>query len=266
MASSTQPSRSYYLEERHEAILSALQTESVVRVADLSEKLGVSTATIRKDISALEKLGKLRRTHGGAIPARSENVEERFDVARATHHAEKVRIGRAAARLVEDGDVLFVQSGSTCLEFTRALKGRSGLTLITSDLLIGMTAEEVLADSTVIMLGGTLRFGYHYTQGPDALRQLENYYVPTAFLCANAFSFERGVTAHRREQAEWVGALVQNSERHVMLLDSSKIGQNALVKAVGIDELDMLVTDEGVSPDVRERLTREVPGLEVVYA
>ena len=259
-------SRSYYLEERREAILLALQRHSMVRVTDLSRDLGVSTATIRKDISALERLGKLRRTHGGAIPARVDNVEERFDVARTIMRAEKVRIGRAAAKLVQDGDILFVQSGSTCLEFVRALKGKTDLTVITSDLLIGMTSEEVLQDSTVIMLGGTLRFGYHYTQGLNALRQLENYYVPTAFLCANALSFERGVTAHRREQAEWVGALVENSERPVMLLDSSKIGENALVRAVGLEDIDALITDTGVDDETRRRFEREAPKLEVTYA
>lgn len=259
-------SRPYYLEERREAILSALEKDSVVRVADLSDRLGVSAATIRKDMRALEKLGKLCRTHGGAIPARDDNTETSFDAARSIMHAEKKRIGQAAARLVADGDVIFVQSGSTCLEFMRALKGRSGLTVITSDLLISMTAEESLQDSSVIMLGGSLRMGYHYTQGPDAIRQLENYYVPTAYLCANALSFERGVTAHRREQAEWISALVKNSKTHVMLLDSSKLGQNALVRAVGLDELDTLVTDTGVDDETRARLAREAPKLDVIYA
>lgn len=266
MSVTLDPSRPYYLEERREAILSALEKDSVVRVADLSEQLGVSTATIRKDMGALEKLGKLRRTHGGAIPVREDNAEISFDAARSIMHAEKRRIGQAAAGLVKDGDVIFVQSGSTCLEFMRALKGRAGLTVITSDLLIAMTAEDVLQDSGVIMLGGSLRTGYHYTQGPDAIRQLENYYVPTAYLCANAFSFERGVTAHRREQAEWVGALIKNSETHVMLLDSSKMGQSALARAAGIDELDTLVTDTGVDDETRTRLAHEAPKLKVIYA
>lgn len=266
MTPSFDSSRSYYLEERREAILSMLEQNSVVRVSELSEALGVSTTTIRKDIAALDKLGKLRRTHGGAIPAREENVEERFDVARNIRHDQKVRIGRTAARLVKDGDVIFVQSGSTCLELMRALKGRADLTVITNDLLVGMTAEDVLVDSTVIMLGGTLRYGYHYTQGSDVIRQLENYYIPTAFLCANALSFECGVTAHRREQAEWVGALVENSERHVMLLDSSKIGENALVRATGLEDIDALITDTGVDDETRRRFEREAPKLEVTYA
>lgn len=266
MTPSFDSSRSYYLEERREAILSMLEQNSVVRVSELSEALGVSTTTIRKDIAALDKLGKLRRTHGGAIPAREENVEERFDVARNIRHDQKVRIGRTAARLVKDGDVIFVQSGSTCLELMRALKGRADLTVITNDLLVGMTAEDVLVDSTVIMLGGTLRYGYHYTQGSDVIRQLENYYIPTAFLCANALSFECGVTAHRREQADWVGALAHSATQAIMLLDSSKIGKNALARVAGIDALDALVTDSEVDAETRARFRRDYPELEVIYA
>lgn len=258
--------QNFYLEERREAILRALNLDAKVRVSELSELFGVSSATIRKDIRALEGAGKLRRTHGGAIPVRSSDVEEKFEVAETTAHDQKARIGQAAARLVTDGDVLFVQSGTTCLELTKALIGKSNLTLITSDLSIAIKAEEVLKDSTIVMLGGTLRCGYHYTQGPDALKQLEGYYAPTAFLCANAFSFERGITAHRREQADWVNALIRSSDKHVLLLDSGKIGQNAPARVTDLDPIDVFVTDSDADANVRASFLEYAPDLEVIYA
>ena len=258
--------QSYYLEERREAILQALNLDAKVRVSELSARFGVSAATIRKDMRALESTGKLRRTHGGAIPARSSEIEERFEVAETTARDQKRRIGKAAAQLVSDGDVLFVQSGTTCLELTKALIGKTGLTLITSDLSIAIKAEEVLKDSTIVMLGGTLRCGYHYTQGPDALKQLEGYYAPTAFLCANAFSFERGITAHRREQADWVNALIRSSDKHVLLLDSGKIGKSAPARVTGLEPIDIFITDNDASADIRAAFLEQAPDLEVIYA
>lgn len=260
------PTRIYYLEERHEAIINALERDSIVHVNELSKHLGVSSATIRKDLCKLEREGRLRRTHGGAIPPRAPGTEERVAIAATSAHAEKVRIGRAAARYVSNGDALFVHSGTTCLEFMKALAGQRGLTLITCDLSIALAAEELLKDSSIILLGGVLRIGYHYTQGPDALRQLQHYYAPTSYLCANAFSFDHGFTAHRREQAEWIDALIRNSERHIMLLDSSKIGESALAHVAGLDALDALITDDSVSESTRERFAQEAPQLEIVYA
>lgn len=95
---------------------------------------------------------------------------------------------------------------------------------------------------------------------------MENYYIPTAFLCANALSFECGVTAHRREQADWVGALAHSATQAIMLLDSSKIGKNALARVTGIDALDTLVTDSEVDAETRARFRRDYPELEVIYA
>ena len=150
-----------YLEERHDAILRLLDEKASVRVSDLSDRFGVSSATIRKDIKALERLGKLRRTHGGAIRIAPNDTEVRFDAAQAVAHREKVRIGRAAAKFVADGDTILVQSGTTCLELVRALEGKRDLTLITCDMAIAMEAEAKLVDSCIILIGGVLRVGYH---------------------------------------------------------------------------------------------------------
>lgn len=266
MKESSTPTRSFYLEERHEAILTALDQNDMVRVVDLSKQFHVSTATIRKDIRALERQGKLRRTHGGALPPRVPGSEDRVEVAATSAHNEKVRIGRAAASYVSDGDALLVQNGTTCLEFVRALADHRDLTVITCDLSIALAAESALTQSTVIVLGGNVRVGFHYTQGSDAARQLENYCASTAFLCANAFSFEHGVTAHRREQASWVRTLMQNSERHIMLLDSSKIGEQAAARVTGLDKLDVFITDRNVDAPTRQKFIQSAPHLEMVYA
>ena len=263
---SGQENQSLYLEERHDAILKLLEDETSVSVNDLSVRFGVSSATIRKDIKALERLGKLRRTHGGAIRTSADGTEVLFDAARAVAHREKTRIGRAAARFVSDGDTILVQSGTTCLELVRALDGRRDVTLITCDMAVAMEAEAKLVESSIILIGGILRVGYHYAQGSEAVAQLEQYHVPTAFLCGNAFSLAHGLTAHRMEQANWVQTQMKVSDRHILLMDSSKMGQSALAHAADLTDFDVLVTDEGVDDQMRSGLAQAAPHLEVIYA
>ena len=168
--------RPYYLEERQEEILDLLNANSTVRIVDLSERFGVSEATIRKDMRALEGRGLLRRTHGGAILPNPNSRELSFEDASSTAQDEKRRIGYAAAKMVRDGDTFFLQSGTTTGCMLRALKGRKNLTVLTNDLSHAILAEELLVDSEVILLGGQLRFGYHYTQGNETIRLLNEYF------------------------------------------------------------------------------------------
>jgi len=257
--------RKLYREERKRAILTYLEEDASVRVSDIAERLDVTQATVRKDIRELEAEGLLIRTHGGAVRTDSNRLELSVGEAAITAHAEKERIGSAAAQMVSDGDAIFIQSGTTCLELVRALGGRRDVTLITSDLLIAMTAERVLEDGTVIQLGGSLRSGYHYTQGPEAVEQLLHYHVPKSFLCCNAFSFEQGFCAHRIEQAKWVQTLASASDYRVMLLDSSKIGAGTLVRAIGLEDIDCLITDTGATDEQRARFANVAPDLDVRY-
>lgn len=253
-----------YLEQRRGQILELLNEHGSVRVSDLSARFGISGATIRKDIRALEHEGKLRRTHGGAISA--EQSELSRGEAEMTSHSEKVAIARRAAQMVNDGDIFLVQSGSTCLEFVRALKGKRNITIITCDLKTALLAEEVLTNGTVVILGGPLRMGYHYSQGSEPLKQLQNYRIPKAFISTNAFGFGVGFTAHQIAQAEWVKAITEKAEEVIMLMDSSKIGGNGLSHSHNLTDIDCLIMDSNVSEANRIRFSQEAPELKIIYA
>ncbi len=253
-----------YLEQRQNEILDLLEQQGSVRVSDLSARFGISGATIRKDIRALEQQGKLRRTHGGAISTEQSEISR--EEAEMTSHPEKTAIAKRAAQLVEDGDILLVQSGSTCLEFVRALKGKKNVTVITCDLKAALLAEEVLDNGMVIILGGPLRTGYHYSQGSEPLKQLKNYRIPKAFISTNAFGFGVGFTAHQIAQAEWVRAITEQAESTIMLMDSNKIGGNGLSHSHDLTDIDCLIMDGGVSEEDRARFAAEAPQLEIIYA
>lgn len=257
--------RVIYLEERRDAILSMLERDEVVRIADLSERFHVSPATIRKDMRSLEQEGLIRRTHGGAIKPQQDH-EMKLEMAAVSAQDEKARIGRAAARLVNDNDILFVQAGTTCRQFVRSLKGKQNLTIFVSDFEIAMDIEQFLPDSQIIFLGGAVRQGFHYTHGTETIRQLRNYRIPTAYMCTNAFTFDIGFSTHRLTQANWLQAQAQVAERRVMLLDSTKFGVSAPYGAFGLGEIDCLITDDGMDAQTRQAIQREAPDLNVIFA
>lgn len=254
-----------YQAQRHEKILELLDMNAAVRVTSLAEALEVSEATIRKDLSDLESQGKLRRTHGGAIKLHQSQNELLVDVAATLAREEKHRIGQAAAQYVQNGDSFIIQSGTTTLEFLKALKGKKNLTMLCCDMQIATLAESILRSSQIIFIGGEIRAGYHYTQGTETIRQLTNYHVPTAFLCANAFSLIHGFSAHQIEQAHLMAQFVASSSKHIMLLDSTKFDTEALYTAFNLDILDVLISDTGVPESMRQEIAERYPDLETLY-
>ncbi|MCH4082191.1 MAG: DeoR/GlpR family DNA-binding transcription regulator [Atopobiaceae bacterium] len=255
-----------FLEERQQQIQQMVTEQSTVTIAQIVERFGVSAATARKDLRELEAQGKVRRTHGGAMSIKPNERELRAASSATLAHEEKIRIGRAAAELVNDGDVFLVQAGTTNLEFVRALRGKHDLTIVTNDTMISTEADALLSDSSVLQLGGRIRFGFHYTEGILPAQEVSELMVPTVYLCTNAFSFERGFATHRPEQATWLKLLMDHSQRHVILLDSTKMGVSAAVHHNDLADFDVLVTDTGVSSEYRARIAAEAPDLEVIYA
>jgi DeoR family fructose operon transcriptional repressor len=260
------PCQPLFLEERRQKIQQMVEEQSTVTISQLVELFGVSAATARKDLRELESQGKIRRTHGGAMSIKPNERELRAASSATLAHEEKIRIGRAAAELVGDGDAFIVQAGTTNLEFVRALRAKHELTIITNDTMIATEADALLPDSSVIQLGGRVRTGFHYTEGLLPAQEVTQLMIPTVYLCTNAFSFERGFATHRPEQATWLRLLMEHSQRHVILLDSTKMGVSAAVHHNDLSDFDVLVTDTGVSEEYRARFASEAPNLEVIYA
>ena len=264
--STQSPSQPLFLEERQQRIQEMVEESSTITIAQIVDAFGVSAATARKDLRELESQGKVRRTHGGAMSIESNERELRAATSVSVAHEEKVRVAHAAAKLVKDGDTFLVQAGTTNLEFVRALRGKHNLTIITNDTMISTEADALLPDSSVIQLGGRIREGFHYTEGVVPTREVDQLMVPTVYLCTNAFSFEQGFSAHRLEQAAWLAQLMEHSRRHVILLDSTKMGVSAAVHHNDLSDFDVLVTDTGVSEEYRARFASEAPNLKVIYA
>lgn len=237
-----------FAEVRHQQLLALINSEGRVIVNDLCDKFGVSPATIRKDLNELERLGYIKRVHGGAISVRESNDLELTSQEKVGLHAAKKRtIAQLARRYVEPGKVIAIDSGTTTMEFAKTLLDVPDLTIITNDLKIALFLEKNTTH-TLIFLGGTVRKNFHCTAGNMALDLLDALHIDTLFLATNAINLEWGLSTPNIDMANIKSKLIKNSRRTILLADSSKIGGISLARFATVDQIDTLVMDSSADP------------------
>jgi DeoR family galactitol utilization operon repressor len=247
------------LSERERSILDLLAEEGSLSVSRLSEKLGVSTVTIRTDLKNLEKLGYLERTHGGAAPSFHASILERL----RENTPAKGRIARAAAALVRDGDRIMVEAGTTTALVVRHLIGKRDIHIVTNSALVLNYARHNPTLS-VTMTGGEYRRLTESLVGPLALDAIERHNVRLAFVGTDGLTLERGMTTHLVEGAEIVKAMVARAETSVLLADSSKYGRSGFVSVLPLSGVDRVIMDEGLSPEAEAELRSAAINLTLV--
>lgn len=258
-----------FAEERRSAIMSMLERSSSVQVAELARIFGVSVVTIRSDLDALEADGKLRRTHGGAVSlhkALTVSVQDR----RVNVNADAKRaVARAALDFVHDGDTLLVDSGTTALEFVRMLDMRAGITVITADITIADFIDESMPSVDVVLLGGALRKGHRYLYGALALRSLEVLHADLAIICPGSFVANRGFMTDYPQMAQIKTAMMEASQRSIVLMDASKAQSGSLMRFAGLQDIDAVILDhdpEGLVRDAIDNLPEGAALPELVIA
>lgn len=233
-----------FAEERRAAIMDMLERSASVQVADIARTFGISTVTARGDLDALAEAGKLRRTHGGAVSL-SKRLTVSVQDQRVNVNVEaKQAIARAAIELVNDGDTLLVDSGTTALEFVRLLGARSSVTVITADITIADFIDESLPAVDVVMLGGALRKGHRYLYGPLTAAALATVHADLAIICPGAFVASRGFLTEYPQMAEIKNGLIGAAARTCALMDASKINAHGTYRFAGLSDLDAVVIDE----------------------
>lgn len=252
-----------FKEERWREILGILAEHGRIRVGNLAELLNVSEATVRRDLEAMQAQGMLQRTHGGAMLPRPTAFEVSFDESQSRALAEKHAIGQRAAGLVQEGETIIIESGSTTLEMARCLGHLQRLTVLTNSLAI---SKELSANDgiEIMVLGGTLRRQSASLVGPWVSEILHSVRVDKAFLGANGLSAEFGISAPNVFTAETRKAMIAAARMRVALADHSKLGIETLYRVAPLDALDILVTDINAT-DAQLSPIRDL-GIEVLVA
>lgn len=247
--------------KRQQRILRMLEASGGLRTVQLARALGVSVATVRRDLDLLARRGLIERTHGGALPVRmGTGREPPYALKSERMLPEKERIAARAAELVPEGATVIVDSGTTALSVARRLVGRR-LTVVCLDLPTA-TAISEQEGPEVWVPGGRVRNGLFSLVGPWAERELEHIHADVFFLGADAVDLD-GVTNSTVEEAEIKRLAMKAARQTVLVADHTKFGRKAMALVCRLEELAAVVTDAGVG-DFQRELAERVPQVYVV--
>ncbi|MEU9186597.1 DeoR/GlpR family DNA-binding transcription regulator [Streptomyces sp. NPDC048484] len=237
-----------YAPERQQEILRLARDGGRVDVVSLAEEFQVTAETIRRDLKALDGAGLLRRVHGGAIPAGRLDFEPDLAERETTAADEKDRIAKAAVAELPDKGTMILDAGTTVARLAGALPLEATLTVVTHSLPIAAR----LADHPGMQLhliGGRVRHRTRAAVDAWALRAYGEIRADVVFVAANGFSIEHGLTTPDLAEAAVKRAALAAARRVVLLADSAKHGQEHFARFGGLAEVDLLITDSGLSPE-----------------
>jgi DeoR family transcriptional regulator, aga operon transcriptional repressor len=249
-------------DERLSGLLEILAREGRIDVEVTSRELGVSAATIRRDLDHLAQQQMLTRTHGGAV-ANSVSYDLPLRYKTARHASEKQRIGAAAAGLVAPGAIVGLNGGTTTTEVARAIATRAGMqpsgrgpavTVVTNALNIA-NELTVRPHTKIVVTGGVARPQSYELTGPLTSWILNQTSLDIAFLGVDALDAELGASAHDEDEASVNQLMASRAKQVVVVADSTKIGQRAFARICDLSAIDILITDTGTSEKDAAQLT-----------
>lgn len=255
--------------ERHSRIIEALDGGSPVTVQELSPDLGVSEMTIRRDLKELETAGLLRRVYGGAVRHLGRAYEPPFRLRSEADPGPKVAIGRAAAELIERGDAIAIDTGTTCLETVRALReiNREHLTVVTASLRVAGEIASTFAleaELRLMVTGGIVRSEELSLVGTAPAMLIRTMHVDKAFIGLGGVDPVKGGTEFNLEDAEVKRGFIESAREVIVVADATKLGRVCLAAVCPVDAIDTLVTDAAADPDQVAAL--EAAGINVIIA
>lgn len=250
-------------EERHSSIMNLLLQRESILVTELADILNVSSVTIRKDLSELEKDQRLYRNHGKAIlispyaPNRTISEKEKY------HTDEKMLIGAFGAQLIEPNDSIIIASGTSVHALARSISPDLQLTVITASLKV----SDILStndNANIIQLGGSLRHSSLSVVGNNAEEFLANFACSKLFLGVDGIDLEFGITTTDMQEASLNRVMMKAAQKTIVLADSSKFGRRGFSKIANMEDIDHIITDSNVSASVVKQI--EEMGIELTIA
>ncbi len=237
------------LNERQKKILKSIQEERTVYVPNLASQFGVTEASIRLDLNDLENWGYIKRFHGGAKLVKPSAYEGRIKV----NQQVKKMIAKKALEYVSPGDTLFLDSGTTVLMLAQLLTGVDQLTVVTNSIPIAQHVGRVY-EKEVILVGGFFNYSEQCCEGPMSERFLNDFRASTAFIGADSADPSGGLYSNGVRMFGYVQKIIDNSERAVLLLDSSKFSTVGTIRFGDIGCVDVIITDSGIPEKARDSL------------
>ena len=259
-------------QERYSIILQSANTEGIIKVSELKEQLNVSQETIRRDLNYLEQCGKVQKIFGGAKLLSNSSLTNPtsdipytgFNERKKENAAEKNLIAKCAASLISEGQSVAMDSGTTVVSLAHILKKQfKQLTVVTNSLNV-VDALSNATDFTTILTGGIYRADDRVLVSDISSHIFDQLSINICFLTALGVSLEKGVTYQRVDEVYIQRRMMQCSEQTILLVDSSKLGKNSLIRMCKLQDITAIITDRGVSPDIVKEF--ENVGVKIIIA
>lgn len=227
--------------KRQEHILNKLKKNGEVYVVDLAVELGVTTETIRKDLSSLEESNKITKIHGGAIPPQN-NAERQFIQRLENYKKQKIAIGKKASTLLKPNDTIFIDSCTTTLYFAQNIPTIK-LTIFVNSVLIAHQIWERNPYADIHLLGGKYYGELQANLGVATLCQMENIFTDYAFIGAGAIDLKQGIMVKNIEEGNVAQQMLRQSRHKIILSDSSKFYKKGIMRIATMNDIDFIITD-----------------------
>lgn len=249
--------------ERQSQIVAMALDRGRVEVAELAERFGVTTETVRRDLSDLQEQRILRRVHGGAMPWEPVGFEPLLSVRNDLHDGEKRRLARRAVDELPATGSIIIDSGSTLLRLAATIPPTCDLRIVTNSISIAQVLAEHKSGE-IVVIGGQVRKNTLAMVDADAVTAVERMRVDTLFISSDAFTPETGLTTPYPEEAALKSAMIRAAGRVVAMVDHSKVGRDEFIRFARWTEIDVLITNTEVDPDVVQAI--EATGTTVALA
>ncbi len=249
--------------ERRKFILDNIFQNGFVRVADLADALQVTQTTIRKDLTFLEGQGLLYRAYGSALPTTAQVMDISLNTKKLINFKKKQKIAAKAISMLQENDSIIMGAGSTLEVMAELLKPKGRLNVVTPAVNVSMALGD-MSGVSVMQLGGILYGNSLCVIGSETKNQLKNLHCSKMFFGVDGIDPEFGVTCATMEEAELLNQMTKISGTVIVLADSSKIGYKGFGGICGCEDLNILITDSGISDEARKAI--EKTGVRVVVA
>jgi DeoR family transcriptional regulator of aga operon len=240
-------------EERRAQILQQVRSAGRVKVNELAAYFSISAVTIRNDLNELHQRGLVLRSHGGAVIPDTIHRESPVDERLKAHAAEKRRIGALAATIINDGETIILDSGTTTLEIARQIKNKQGLQVITNG--VNIAAELLDApDVQLFIVGGTVRRESASISGRFTEEMLAEFSADKMFLSGAGCDIDFGVSGGNLEETMVNRAMLSISREIILVADSSKFSRRSMARIAPFSEIDIVISDSGLPEEAQVRL------------
>ncbi len=251
-------------ELRLSALYEIIKSQERVSIQEMVERLGVSAITVRKDLEALEKRGEVLRTFGGAVLVRGAELDQTVQERARLHEREKRLIGAAAAQLVQPGENIIIDAGSTTLEMVCHLRGINSLHVITAALNVALEAGALPFVTVIVPGTGMLDPVTMSLEGPEVEEAFGRLHADRYFMGLRSVDLQHGFMDTNMRRIRLKQSMMRAARQTIALVDSGKLGKASLVQIVPLDRVSTIITDNGAAPGILEQL--RASGLQVIVA